>query len=87
MKQKIMAICDTEEAYAFRLAEYVLEKGNMPYAFHLFTDVEKLQNMAKEEEIAVLLIAESALKLLKEEYVRQKVLQLFVLQESEKSER
>ena len=87
MKQKIMAICDTEEAYAFRLAEYVLEKGKLPYAFHLFTDVEKLQNMAKEEEIAVLLIAENALKMLKEEYVRQKVLQLFVLQESERRER
>lgn len=87
MRQKIMAICDTEEAYAFRLAEYVLEKGQLPYAFHLFTDVEKLQELAKEEEIAVLLIAESALKRLKEEYVRQNVQQLFVLQESEQRER
>lgn len=87
MRQKIMAICDTEEAYTFRLAEYVLEKGQLPYAFHLFTDVEKLQELAKEEEIAVLLIAESALKRLKEEYVRQNVQQLFVLQESEQRER
>lgn len=87
MKQKIMAICDTEEAYAFRLAEYVLEKGRFPYALHLFTEVEKLQDLVKQEEIAILLIAESALRLLKEEYVRQKVLQMFVLQEDDKRER
>ncbi|MBO5473234.1 MAG: hypothetical protein J6A08_05545 [Lachnospiraceae bacterium] len=87
MKQKIMAVCDTEEAYAYRLAEYVLEKGKLPYAFHLFTEVEKLQDLMEREEIAILLIAESALKLIKEEFVRQKVLQLFVLQENEKSDR
>lgn len=87
MKQKIMAICDTEEAYAFRLAEYVLEKGRLPYAFHLFTEVEKLQNLMEREEIALLLIAESALKFLKEEYVKQKVLRMFVLQENDKHDR
>ena len=26
MRHKIMAICDTEEGYAFRMAEYILEK-------------------------------------------------------------
>ncbi len=87
MKQKIMAVCDTEEAYAFRLAEYVLEKGRIPYAFHLFTEVEKLQDLMEREEIALLLIAENALKLLKEEYVKQKVLQMFVLQENDKCDR
>lgn len=87
MKQKIMAICDTEEAYAFRLAEYVLERGRLPYTLHLFTEVEKLQNLVEREEIAILLIAESALKLIKEEYVKQKVQQLFVLQENDKQDR
>lgn len=87
MKQKIMAICDTEEAYAFRLAEYVLEKGRFPYALHLFTEVEELQNLAQQEEIEILLIAESALRLLKEEYIKQKVMQMFVLQENDKQER
>lgn len=87
MRQKIMAICDMEEAYAFRLAEYVLDKGKIPYALHLFTEVEKLQSLAEREEIAILLIAESALKHLKEEYVKQKVLQMFVLQENDKQER
>lgn len=87
MRQKIMAICDTEEAYAFRLAEYLLEKGKLPYALYLFTEVEKLQNLVQQEEIAILLIAENAWKLIKEEYVRQKVQQLFVLQESDRQDR
>ncbi|MCM1267792.1 MAG: hypothetical protein NC302_07795 [Bacteroidales bacterium] len=83
MREKIMAICDTEEGYAFRMAEYFLEKVKLPYAVHLFTAVEELEKFAKREEIEVLLIAESAWRLLKEEYVRQQVAQLFILQESE----
>ncbi len=83
MKEKIMAICDTEEGYAFRMAEYFLEKVKLPYTVHLFTAVEELERFAGREEIAVLLIAESAWKLLKEEYVRTQVTQLFILQESE----
>lgn len=83
MREKIMAICDTEEGYAFRMAEYLLEKVKLPYTVHLFTAVEELERFARREEIAVLLIAESAWKLLKEEYVRKQVTQLFVLQESE----
>lgn len=87
MKQKIFAICDTEEAYAIRLTEYLLEKVKLPYAVHLFTKVEELRRFADREEIEILLIAESALMLLKEEYIRQQVMQLFVLQEGEGSKR
>lgn len=83
MREKIMAVCDTEEGYAFRMAEYLLEKVKLPYTVHLFTAVEELERFAGREEIEVLLIAESAWKLLKEEYVRKQVAQLFILQESE----
>lgn len=83
MRQKIFAICDTEEAYALRLTEYILEKVRLPYTLHLFTQVEELQRFAQEEEIEILLIAENALKMLKEEYVRQQVAQMFVLRESD----
>ena len=86
MNQKIMAICDIEEGYAFRMAEYMLEKVRLPYTLHLFTAASELEKFARREEIAVLLIAESALKLLKEESIRQQVLQMFVLQESEHKE-
>ena len=83
MKQKVFAICDLEEAYAFRLTEYMLEKVRLPYTIHLFTKVEELQKFAQQERIEILLIAESALRMLGEEYVGQQVAQIFVLQESE----
>lgn len=70
-----------EEAYALRMAEYMLEKIRLPYALHLFTKVEELERFMEQEEIEILLIAESALELLREEYVRQQVVQMFVLQE------
>lgn len=83
MKQKIFAICDTEEAYALRLSEYILDKVRLPYTLHLFTKVEELQRFTGQEEIAVLVIAESAFRMLREEYVRQQVAQMFVLQEND----
>ena len=85
MKQKIFAICDTEEAYAIRLTEYMLEKIRLPYALHLFTQLEELQKFMQQEEVEILLIAENALKQLREEYVRQQVAKLFVLQEGAES--
>lgn len=86
MKEKIMAVCDTEEGYAFRMAEYLLEKVRLPYTVHLFTGVEELERFACREEIAVLLIAESAWRLLKEEFVKTQAAQLFILQESEEQQ-
>ena len=71
MKQKVFAICDMEEAYALRLTEYMLERIRLPYTLHLFTEVEELQKFAQQEKIEILLIAESALRMLQEEYVRQ----------------
>jgi len=86
LKEKIMAVCDTEEGYAFRMAEYLLEKVRLPYTVHLFTGVEELERFASREEIAVLLIAESAWRLLKEEFVKTQAAQLFILQESEEQQ-
>lgn len=86
MSQKIMAICDIEEGYAFRMAEYILEKVRLPYALHLFTAASELEKFVGREEIEILLIAESALKLLRQEYIRQQVVQMFVLQESDHKE-
>ena len=83
MTRKIMAICDTEEGYAFRMAEYLLEKVKLPYTLHLFTAVEELEKFAGREEIEILLIAESAWRLLKETYIREQITQLFILQEND----
>lgn len=86
MRHKIMAICDTEEGYAFRMAEYILEKVKLPYTLHLFTAVEELEKFAGREEIEILLIAENAWRMIREEFVRSQVAQMFVLQESEQTE-
>lgn len=86
MTHKIMAICDTEEGYAFRMAEYLLEKVKLPYTLHLFTAVEELEKFAGREEIEILLIAESAWRLIKEEYIRTQVAQMFILREGSEAE-
>lgn len=83
MTQKIFAICDTEEDYALRLTEYMHEKIRLPYAIHLFTDAEKLQEFVMHTPIEILLIAESALQLIREEYIRQQVSRIFVLKEND----
>lgn len=83
MNQRIFAICDTEEAYAIRLTEYMLERVRLPYTLHLFTRVEELQKFVQQEKIEILLIAESALRMLREEYVRKQVSQIFVLLEND----
>lgn len=87
MKQKVFAICDIEEAYAFRLTEYMLEKVRLPYILHLFTKVEELQNFIQQQRVEILLIAESALQQIREEYLKLQVEQIFVLQESNMSKR
>ncbi len=83
MKQKIFVICDPEENYAFKMAEYFLEKVKIPYDLHLFTKAEELQRFAEGQRIEILLIAECALRMLEEELIRKRVSQIFVLQESE----
>lgn len=86
MRQKIFAICDMEEAYALRMAEYMLDKIKIPYALHLFTKVGELEKFMEQERIEILLIAESALELLREEHIRRQVTQMFVLQENDMRE-
>ncbi|MCM1175831.1 MAG: hypothetical protein NC341_12380 [Blautia sp.] len=67
MKEKIMAVCDLEEAYAFRMAEFIVQKGSIPYKLHLFTGTEALELFMEKNEISVLLIGEGAMGKLKKE--------------------
>ncbi|MCM1049829.1 MAG: hypothetical protein NC433_15545 [Clostridiales bacterium] len=78
MKHKIFAVCDLEETYAFRMAEYITDRISMPYTLHLFTKTEELQPFLDREEINILLIGESALKQIK---VKPDITQTFVLYE------
>lgn len=63
--------------------EYMLEKIRLPYALHLFTQADRLEEFVSRKKIEVLLIAESAWKLLKEEYIRQQAAQIFILREGD----
>lgn len=78
MKQKIMAVCDLEEAYAFRMAEFITQKASLPYALHLFTGTKELGNFMEKNDISILLIGESAAVQLE---VRPEIPNIFVLWE------
>ncbi len=84
MKQKIFAICDLEETYAFRMAEYIVEKGNIPYALHLFTSTEEFSIFLQSNEISILLISESAMIKLQTKKLQTKldIPNVFVLEET-----
>ena len=79
MKQKIFAVCDLEETYAFRMAEYIVDRISMPYVLHLFTKTDELQPFLERQEISVLMIGESAIRQLK---IKPTAPNIFVLQEN-----
>ncbi len=78
MKQKIMAVCDLEESYAFRMADYITDRAALPFRLHLYTRTEPLLRSLERGEIYVLLISESALEELD---APPSVPHLFILQE------
>ena len=59
-EKNIMAICDTQGSYAYRLMEYLEERRALPYRVYAFTAPEKLLDFAEHEEISLLLISEEA---------------------------
>ncbi len=59
MEKRILAICDREESYAYRLMEFIGSRANLPFEVHIFTDGEKFCSYAKVREIECLLISES----------------------------
>lgn len=59
MEKRILAICDREESYAYRLMEFIGSRANLPFEVHIFTDGAKLCSYAKIKEIECLLISES----------------------------
>lgn len=57
MKNRILAVCDPEEAYVSRLMEYLNEKQVSPFYVRAFTSKEALGDFAKQQEVEVLLIS------------------------------
>lgn len=58
MKQ-IMAVCDYEEQYVSRLAEYLNSHGLLPFEVMAFNDREKLLTFSEKQKISLLLIGEA----------------------------
>ena len=76
----ILAVCDTEEAYASKLAEYINQKNSFPFQARSFSTIEKMTDFCKKQHIEVLLISERFYPLELKDYDIDK---LFILQESE----
>ncbi len=60
MNNRILAICDLEENYAYRMMEVLQIKKDIPFEIHVFTQVDKLLEFCRKVEVECLLISESA---------------------------
>ncbi len=80
----ILAVCDTEEAYASKLVEYINRKEAFPFQARFFSNIEKVKDFCQRQEIEVLLLSE---KLYSTELDIGKVDKVFILQQSPDFER
>ncbi len=60
MVKKVLALCDKEENYIRRLADYLEKKKMQPFVIRAFTDIGQLKRFLDRGEIELLLIAESS---------------------------
>lgn len=79
MYKRILGICDWEENYAYRMMEVLKTQKDIPFEVHVFTRVDSLLQFGRKEEMACLLITESAYC---EEIGELHVSQIFILNES-----
>lgn len=76
MKHCILAICDVEQAYAYRLMEFLNQKEGNPFIVQAFTTLESLMDFSSEHLIEILLISEGAMN---EEIKKMNVNHIMVL--------
>ena len=60
MNKRILAICDTEAEYAYRMMEVLKARKDLHFDVHVFTDTVNLLSVNFADEIECLLITESA---------------------------
>ena len=75
----ILAVCDSQEAYASKLVEYINRKETFPFQARYFSNLEKIKEFSARQEIEVLLLSE---KYYLPELPLEGVDKVFVLQES-----
>lgn len=59
MKEPILAICDSEQEYAYHLMEYLCRKDGFPYEVQVFTDPEHLELYVQDTPVDMLVVAET----------------------------
>ena len=57
----ILAVCDSESAYAYQLADYLTNKKGFPFQVQLFTSIENLKEFAQKQPLSVALVSEGEL--------------------------
>lgn len=80
MKKNILAICDSEQEYAYRLMDALSRRADFPFEIHTFTSTEKLRESLLLGPVQLLLIAQSVF------YAEMKswpIEQIILLQEEE----
>lgn len=60
MKKNTLAICDSEQEYAYRLMDALSRRADFPFEIHTFTSTERLQESLLQRPVQILLIAQSA---------------------------
>lgn len=79
MDNKVLAIFDKEERYAYGLMEYMSEKPNLPFRIHVFTQQRAFYDFEKKEQIECLMLSE---KLYGDEIERFNIPHIIILSES-----
>lgn len=80
MKKQNFAICDLETSYAFRLMDYLTERRSVPFDVLAFSEVESLQEFARENRIEILLISD---RMMSEDIPQMNVNRIVILSEGE----
>lgn len=60
MRDKILALCDTDEEYAHHMTEFLKEHKEAPWEIYTYTDVGELIDFTARKKVDVLLVAENA---------------------------
>ncbi|MDO4292298.1 MAG: hypothetical protein Q4C65_03605 [Eubacteriales bacterium] len=80
MKRDVLAICDPEQEYAYRLVDALGSRSDFPFEILAFTSVDKLYGSLAEKPVQILLIAQPAFR---EEMRSWPVPRIILLQEEE----
>ena len=59
MKRQILVLCDREKEYAGLMGDFLKTRGDLPWDVHIYSDTDQMFSDESENEICLLVIAES----------------------------